>query len=166
MIDSGLVHEKQGFVFLVQTDHISGEVIGSVINDLYMVAGVHNVQVIPSITKKNRPGYLFIVDSVEENNPEIDNIIVNELGATGWHIIETCHRHIETEILEHEVIFDTPDGPLCFTVKVKNLKKLHGKIRPEHSSCLSIRDTLRLKGIRLSLNEISQEIIKQLTEKK
>ena len=35
--------------------------MGSVIEYLYD-AGACNVQVIPTITKKNRPGYLFLID--------------------------------------------------------------------------------------------------------
>lgn len=156
------VYEKRGCVLLVQTDHITGELIGTVIEDFYR-AGAFNVQVIPTITKKNRPGHLFFIDASPDDNLQIESLIVNELRATGWHRLESVHRHVATEIRRQKVVFDTDVGPLSFTVKIKVVKEQPGHIRPEHASCLALRAALREKGVNLSLHEINQEIIRQLS---
>lgn len=155
------IYEKPGNVILIQTDHISGEVIGTVIEDFYE-AGAFNVQVIPTITKKNRPGYLFLIDTMQGACPQIESIIINELGATGWHQLESCHRHVGTEIWEREVVFDTPKGPYHCLVPIKVLRKKTSQMRPEHSGCLELREKLREKGVNLSLTEIRQSIIQQV----
>ena len=140
------IYEKPGNIILVQTDHVQGEIIGTIIGDLYE-AGAFNVQVIPTITKKNRPGYLFFIDAVPGGDPQIESIIIHELGATGWHQISSNHRHVETEIWEREVRFDTSEGVLHFTVLIKVIKEKPKVMRPEHSSCLAIREALHKKGV-------------------
>lgn len=155
------IYEKPGRVLLIQADHISGEIIGTVMQDLYE-AGAFNVQVIPTITKKNRPGYLFIVDAAAGDNCAIENVIVHELGASGWHVIETNHRHVGTDILERDVTFETSQGAFTFTAAVKVFKKQPQRMRPEHASCLAIREALKGKGVHMTLTEISQHIITQL----
>lgn len=156
------IFEKAGNIIFVQTDHIQGEVIGTIIGDLYE-AGAFNVQVIPSITKKNRPGYLFFIDTAPGNNLKIESIIIDELGATGWHQLQSNHRHVATEIWRKEVSFDTTEGLFQFPVLIKVIKEKPEIMRPEHSSCLALREALHKKGVNLSLNEISRRIIQQVT---
>lgn len=155
------IYEKPGCVLLVQADHISGEIIGTVIDDLYK-AGAYNVQVVPTVTKKNRPGYIFFIDIAPGDNLQVESIIIREIGATGWHRIETGHRHVGTEIRHCDVVFDTPEGPLSYTAAIKVVRERQQQIRPEHSSCLALRETLREKGVELSLNEINRSIIEQV----
>lgn len=156
------IYEKPGNILFVQTDHVPGEVIGTVIEDLYK-AGAFNVQVISSVTKKNRPGYLFFIDTAPGDHSRIESIIIHDLGATGWHRLESGHRHVATEIWQREVVFDTPEGPLHYVAAVKVLKKKPEQMRPEHSSCLELREALREKGVNLSLREIDQSIIQQVS---
>jgi uncharacterized protein (DUF111 family) len=157
-----MVRQKPGNILFVQTDHSPGDVIGTVIEDFYK-AGALNVQVISSVTKKNRPGYLFFIDTAPGENSQIENIIINDLGATGWHQLGSEHRHIATEIWQRELVFDTPEGPHRHMVAVKVIMEKPEQIRPEHSSCLAIREALREKGANLSLKEISENIIRQMS---
>lgn len=150
---------------MIQADHISGEVIGTVVEDFYR-AGAFNVQVIPTITKKNRPGYLFFIDIAPGDNNAIEHIIISELGVTGWHIINSVHHHVAADIMEREVVFGTPEEPLRFKALIKIQRARPEQMRPEHSSCLAIRECLREKSIFLSLNEIYQSIVKQLSDNK
>jgi len=161
LLDS--IYEKQGNILLIQVDHIPGEIIGTVIDDFFK-AGVYNVQVISSITKKNRPGYLMLIDTSSEENPEVERIIVEELGVTGWHMLRTGHRHVATEIKEHMVVFETPNGSVQSNVKVKIIKESPERVRPEHSCCLKIRQLLNEHGVYLSLNDIQSEIVRQLKQ--
>lgn len=154
------IYEKPGCILFVQTDHISGEIIGSAIDDLYK-AGAFNVQVLSSVTKKNRPGYLFFIDVAVDYNPKIEAIIINELGATGWHRMESDHRHVGTRVIQHTVVFETPNGAVSLPVNIKVLKDLPERMRPEHADCLRLREALSQNGLHLSLNEITQAIIRQ-----
>ena len=45
-------YSKEAVLFLVQVDHLSGEILGDVVDSFY-AAGAKNVQIISSITKKN-----------------------------------------------------------------------------------------------------------------
>lgn len=57
------IHSKNGLVFMVQVDHLTGECVGQAIDHLYG-AGAANVQVVSAITKKNRPSYMFLLTAV------------------------------------------------------------------------------------------------------
>jgi len=153
------IHEKKGNVLFVQVDHLSGEMVGTAIEDLYE-AGASNVQVIPTVTKKNRPGYLFFVDTCEQYSA-VEKVII-ELGATGWHVLETAHRHIITETQSVDVTLETPEGLLNFTVQVKSTKGHPKRMQPEHSSCLTLREALRKKGVYMPLKDLYAQIIKQI----
>ena len=154
------IYEKKGNIFFVQVDHLSGEMIGTAIEDLYE-AGAMNVQVIPTVTKKNRPGYLFFIDVPKGRNSAIESVIM-ELGSSGWHLIETAHRHVATEIRDMEVTFETPEGPFNFAVQFKVMQDHRKRIHPEHSSCLALREILRKRGVHLSLNDLYMQVIRQI----
>ena len=160
-IDLLNVFEKKATLFFVQVDHVCGETLGTVIDDLYQ-AGAYNVQIISTITKKNRPGYLFTIDCGENNHNQIEHVILNEIGATGWHKISTGHRHVATKIEQHIVSFNTPEGEIHLPIQIKLVPSFPNRIRPEHDSCLMVRNILKEKGMNLSLEEIKYEICNQL----
>ena len=155
------VYEKEGVVLLVQTDHLSGEVMGTAVSDLYN-AGAFNVQVIPSVTKKNRPGHLFVIDCAPDGLRGVENVILDELESTGWHRLTSGHRHVATQIREYLLEFDTPKGPLSCSVRVKTVKSRPGRQRPEHDSCVQLRDLLKRHGMDLSFSEVRQIILERL----
>ena len=68
------IHSKDGLVFMVQADHLSGECVGQAIGHLY-TAGAANVQVVPAITKKNRPSYLFFIDCRPDSADRVEEAI-------------------------------------------------------------------------------------------
>ena len=154
------IYEKKGNILCVQVDHLSGEMIGTAIEDLYE-AGAMNVQVIPTVTKKNRPGHLFFIDVPNGRNSAVESVIL-DLGSSGWHLFETRHRHVATEIRNMEVAFETPEGPFVFNVQVKIMQDYGERIHPEHSSCLALRETLRKKGVRIPLKDLYLQIIRQI----
>ena len=155
------IYEKEGVVLLVQTDHLSGELMGTAIADLYE-AGAFNVQVIPSVTKKNRPANCFIIDCAPTGLEAVENVILDELESTGWHRLTSGHRHVVTEIQEFQMEFDTPKGRAEFPVRVKTVPCRPGRWRPEHDSCTALRTFLSEKGMELSLNETRQFILSHL----
>lgn len=92
-----VVYSKEGLLFLVQDDHLSGELLGSAIEYLYAV-GARNVQRVPSVTKKNRPGQAIFIDAPVNLAQGIERLIVEELASTGWHRIKFeggCHGDLQ-----------------------------------------------------------------------
>ncbi|MGM9530246.1 nickel insertion protein, partial [Intestinibacter sp.] len=86
-------NSKKGTIFIAQVDHLSGECIGQAI-ELFYNRGASNVQVIPTITKKNRPSYIFFIDCREQYKDTIEETIFKELNTGGLHIIETIHKYL------------------------------------------------------------------------
>lgn len=146
------IYSKQGQLFYVQTDSLSGELLGSAIDELY-AAGACNVQVIPSVTKKNRPGHVFLIDTRKDCAESVEQTILRELRVTGWHRIDSEHRHLQVDYLKRTVTFQGMGS--CFTLELE-AKKAYGQevfIRPEHRSCVKLKQALQACGYIRSLPE-------------
>jgi len=81
---------KEGTLLFVQIDHVSGEVLGYALGKLFDL-GAYNVQLIPTITKKNRPGNILIIDIHPKAENQIADFLVKELKVSGYHRIGTSH---------------------------------------------------------------------------
>lgn len=81
---------KEARLLFVQIDHVSGEVTGFAIGKI-MELGANNVQLIPTLTKKNRPGNIMIIDTDAEHEEEISKFLARELKVSGYHRINTSH---------------------------------------------------------------------------
>jgi len=161
------IFTKKGLVFMVQIDHLSGENIGKVINYLYD-AGASNVQIIPTITKKNRPSHLIFIDCRTEYADHIEEVIARELTSGGWHRIDTEHRHLRTEIIKRSVKVKSECGCFDFIVVGKLIGNERSSIRPEHQNCVDLKDAIfQNMKIHISLNEAYNKIseILNCTEK-
>jgi uncharacterized protein (DUF111 family) len=132
----------EGLLLLVQVDHLCGEILGSAIESLY-AAGARNVQALPSVTKKGRPGHTVIVDAPPERAGEIERAIARELGSTGWHRLATGHRHVAVEEVFKDVLIDTGSETIVFRLRGKRAKGAPSTVRPEHGSCLELQRVLR-----------------------
>ena len=66
------VYSKEGLLILVQIDHLNGEILGSIIEDFYH-AGAKNVQIVSTITKKNRPACMIFIDVPFQKAEEVEN---------------------------------------------------------------------------------------------
>ncbi len=127
---------KEGLLFIVEVDHISGECAGAAINRFYD-AGASNVQAIPAITKKNRPSYVYLIDCKPQYADEIEKTITTELSTGGWHRIQTEHRYIKNQIIPKDIIIKNNCEKYDFTVHGKLFES--GCIRPEHDSVEALR---------------------------
>lgn len=144
---------KKGLLFLVQIDHLSGEILGDVIDSFYC-AGAKNVQVISTITKKNRPGSIILIDGTEKAASAIEAVIVEECGSSGWHRIESCHRHTEVFYLQKTIHIRLPEEELFFQAKGKQIADDRRGIRPEYDSCVKLRQELAARGKHISLRRL------------
>jgi uncharacterized protein (DUF111 family) len=146
--------EQQGNLLFVQVDHLSGELLGDALEQLY-AAGATNVQILSTLTKKGRPGSLITIDVLPDKLEAVERVVVIELGATGWHRLPTQHVHLRTEIIARRLAILTPAGTLQEEVCGKRLTGVGTTVRPEYRSCVALRDRLRREhGLWLPLHEV------------
>ena len=65
--------EIRGQLIFAQIDHLGGEQLGTLIEVLFK-EGVKNAHLVPSLTKKGRPGYLLFIDLGEETPERISEL--------------------------------------------------------------------------------------------
>jgi hypothetical protein len=82
--------QKKSKLIFVQIDQIRGDVLGFAIERL-MELGAKNVQLMPTITKKSRPGNIMIIDVDDQNEEVVAEFLAKELNVPGYHRIDTQH---------------------------------------------------------------------------
>lgn len=149
---------KPGSLVLVQVDHLSSEMLGEIWEQLSS-KGAKNVQFLPALTKKGRPGHLLLVDIPPERMSELEDFLVSDLGICGWHRLLSEHVHVGTEVVSQELVFRTPNGSLQLKVAGKRIKDSSVSIRPEHDGCVQVQTRLRQEGgLEVPLREIERLI--------
>ncbi len=149
------LYSKKGMLFLVQADHLSGELIGSAI-EAFFQAGAKNVQVIATVTKKNRAGHLIVIDGSEATAEAIERVIVEDCGSSGWHRIDTCHRHTDVAYLVKTIRVCLDTEQFNFTVRGKQIADDRGGIRPEYDSCVELQKELSERQKKISIRRIKR----------
>ena len=156
------LYSKDGLLFLIQVDHLSGEILGNVIESFYD-AGAKNVQVVNALTKKNRPSYMIFVDAGSRSADGIEEVIVRELGSSGWHRIETCHRHTNVSVIQKELEIVTESEAFVFSAKGKVIDDDTASARAEYDDCARLKSLLETRaGVRVPLAEIQDRITRAL----
>ena len=132
--------QKKFYIVMVQVDHLSGEQLGQVIDRFYE-AGASNVQIMPTVTKKNRPSHLVLIDCREDLIGRIEEMIVGELQTGGWHRIPTEHRFLRNELLERTIRLKKDGSFRDHAVQIKHF--IGGDSRPEYESVQALRKCIR-----------------------
>jgi uncharacterized protein (DUF111 family) len=152
--------EKRGRLIFAQADNTSGEVTGFAVGKI-MELGAHNVQLITTITKKNRPGNIIIIDTDDEHEGEIALFLARELKVSGYHRIDTSHifhkvtfvrKHLsitakgKTEAVDCEVkLIGDPSNPLSADI--------------DHDALVGIQELVKGKlDTSVSLHELRTQI--------
>ncbi len=151
------IYTKEGWLYYVQTDHLRGEEIGPAIDYLYN-AGAHNVQVVSAVTKKNRPGYIFFIDTDANHLDSVEEAIILELRVSGWHLISSKHRHLEVDYLKCSVPIVLEDLSIEYSAEIKKAYGVEETIRPEFRSCKALKEILEKNGKRCSIDTCAQLI--------
>ncbi|MDR0373717.1 MAG: nickel pincer cofactor biosynthesis protein LarC [Nitrososphaerota archaeon] len=111
-------------------DDVSGEVIGYTIERL-LAEGAKDVSIIPTVTKKNRPGHLIKVIADKKDVNRLSNIVIAETGTLGVRVYY-CERHIiSREVLRMDLTILGDKQ----TIQVKISKNAAGeviRIKPEY----------------------------------
>ncbi|MEK6673238.1 MAG: nickel insertion protein [Nitrospirota bacterium] len=168
---------KKARLIFAQIDHVSGEVTGFAVGKI-MELGAKNVQVLQTITKKNRPGNIMMIDTDPGHETEIANFLSKELKVSGYHRVNTSHIFQEvsfirkklnikmngkTQAVECEIkLIGNPTQPLSmdiehdFLVKVQEI--INSNSNSNSSVSLSELRTIIESRLQESCDEITIEI--------
>jgi uncharacterized protein (DUF111 family) len=153
-------------LIVVALDDISGETVAYAIEKL-LEKGANNVHVSQTVTKKGRTGLLFFIDVNEEYLDEIYEIIMTELGSTGFNVIETKHYHTRNKVTEHKIIIKTKQKSINETIRITSSFSPKGnlvKIDPTPKDLIRIIQKTKQKlGITVTAR-VLKKIIKNETK--
>ena len=84
-------------------------------------AGVNSLQVSPTVTKKNRPGQIILIDLGREGRPAPATDVLAAYGLSGFHLIETRHFHLPHSKTSARVVVCHNGSKIKAEVGVKRL---------------------------------------------
>ncbi len=125
-------------------------------------AGAHNLNLGPSLTKKGRPGYLLIIDAPVSALPQIENLLVNELGLLGWHQLVSQHITLPTKILQHRLVLEFKRKRLHLKGPLKIARASDGRTieGEDYQFCLDVKRRLEVElGADIPLRELRSSIL-------
>lgn len=131
-------------LMMAQVDDVPGELLGEFIRRAESL-GARNVQVVASITKKGRPGYIIYVDVPGELESEVALLLGAELGAWGYRVLSAEHHHFEIARFSIPLEVDADDASYGFTIRMKTVSRSGTllRVKAEHDDLASICRTLR-----------------------
>ncbi|MCD6443801.1 nickel pincer cofactor biosynthesis protein LarC [Candidatus Bathyarchaeota archaeon] len=129
-------------VYILETnlDDVSGEVLGHTVDRL-MKAGARDVCIIPSTTKKNRPGYVLKAITDFEKFDEVLEAIFTETGTLGVRVLKAPRYVVSREIKSVRVRLNDAE----FSVRVKVARDLEGRlvrVKPEYEDLKKISESI------------------------
>lgn len=85
---------SHSILLMAQIDDAPGELLGSVLNQIGEM-GAKNVQLLSSVGKKGRPGYVLLVDINAKDEADVAALLAAELGIWGYRVLESQHKHFD-----------------------------------------------------------------------
>jgi uncharacterized protein (DUF111 family) len=151
--------KKKARLLFAQADHVSGEVIGFAVGRM-MELGARNVQLISSITKKNRPGNIFIIDTDDKHEEVISRFLTKELKISGYHRIDTSHIFQPVTLSQKKVVISTDGKRRTLNCEIKIIGDPSNplSIDVEHDALVKLQKILRSQKKELSLCELRTAI--------
>lgn len=140
-------------------DNVTGEILGNSFNNL-LDAGALDVTVIPTMTKKNRPGHLLRAITKPEDSATVSEAIIRETGTLGVRIIPYVHRNLaERQIIPIEM--DAAGKKVKIRIKVGLIAEEIISIAPEYDDAQSIskQTGIPLKDIMKKANDEFKRIL-------
>ncbi len=136
--------EKKASLILSQVDHLSGELLGFAIERI-MEFGARNVQVIPTVTKKNRPGHLLIIDTDQESERSIAEFLLKELKISGYHRISTTHVFHKVSFSRRKLRLSKNGKSTSFECEVKIVGEASNPLSAEmgHDSLVKAQEIIK-----------------------
>jgi uncharacterized protein (TIGR00299 family) protein len=144
-------------------DNVTGEVLGHTFQNL-MTAGALDVTVIPTVSKKNRPGHLLRVITKPENSGKVSEAIIRETGTLGVRVLPYVHRNLaERKIIPIEI--EITGEKYKIDIKVGLIAEEIISIAPEYEDARSISEqtSIPLKNIIKMANDEFKRILDEQT---
>ena len=131
-------------LLLAQVDHACGDIIASVTEEL-ITLGVQNVNLVPSLTKKGRPGYLLFLDLPETLLVQVERVLATELGILGWRTFSAEHRGPKVSPVQRQVTLSLGGEEHVLDVPAKLVETADGSgvALVEHDFCVRLKRELR-----------------------
>ncbi len=144
---------------MVNVDDVVGESVPYIIEKL-MDLGAEGVHAIPTITKKGRPGFVFLIDTVRENVDAIGEFLVREVGTLGLRLFqEVEHIKFNYEIKETRLVLKNTNLVLPLSVKiVRDRQGAVASIKAEYKDLKAAADALSRAGARTSLIALKEMV--------
>lgn len=150
-------------VLETDVDDVSGELLGNFMNILE-TKQILDIQMIPSITKKNRPSHVIKILCRPENNFEIIDTIINELGTLGVRFNTIKRICIDRELIKSKITILEQDYEITYKIsyfQTENKKKIVN-IKPEYEN---LKEISKISGLPVKDVLIyAQELLKKLYE--
>lgn len=150
-------------LLMAQVDDVPGEAMGEFIVRAEAL-GARNVQVVPSLTKKNRPAYLVYIDVPAELERAAGRLLGAELGCWGYRVLAAEHRHFDITRGTLEVSVQRGEVRHLATMRYKTIadggERLRVKV--EHDDLAACCSALRAAGIELPLAVLKASVESRL----
>ena len=134
-------------------DNVTGELMGHIFNVL-LQHGARDVSVIPTTTKKNRPGYLLRVIAKPMDCDNLSEVIIRETGTLGVRVIPYVHRNITLrKIIPIQV--DITGKKVEIRIKVGMIGNEIISVKPEYEDARKVSEEngISLKDVMNAANE-------------
>jgi pyridinium-3,5-bisthiocarboxylic acid mononucleotide nickel chelatase len=151
------VQEDKVSILETNLDNVTGELMGHIFKVL-MNFGARDVSVIPTITKKNRPGYLLRVIAKPMDCDMISEVIIRETGTLGVRVIPYVHRNITSrKIIPLKV--DIKGKTFEIQIKVGMIGNEIISVKPEYEDArrISEESKMSLKNVMDHANQVFME---------
>ncbi|MHA1269747.1 MAG: nickel pincer cofactor biosynthesis protein LarC [Candidatus Helarchaeota archaeon] len=138
-------------------DDVTGEIIGNIITEMMESGNIKDINVIPTITKKNRPGYIIKVISDIQNENNNIKYLMRETGTLGVRVYRIRRKILKREIVHKLVRIKDKDFNIPFKVSWADTEVINFK--PEFNDVKRISKELKLpiqKIIKIIYNEINE----------
>jgi uncharacterized protein (DUF111 family) len=146
-------------LLLVQIDDAPGELLGDVVRTLGEM-GAKNVQLLSSLAKKGRPGYVLLIDILAQQEAEVAALLVGELGVWGYRVLRSDHKHFDIE--RHDMTLDIAVGDTAraFPMRIKRILNQGAFMRAkaEFDDLRAICSALGNEGVRVSLAVLKAKV--------
>jgi uncharacterized protein (DUF111 family) len=146
-------------LLMVQVDDAPGELLGEVLHRLSTI-GVKNSQLLSSVGKKGRPGYVLMIDCFADQEKEVAGLLAGELGVWGYRVLHSDHKHLEVERYGASLEIDTGSAIKTFPVGITRI--LHDgnllRVKAEHDDLSAICAALGAEGVRVRLAALKAQV--------
>ena len=150
-------HPLQSYVEDITTietdvDDVSGEILGNLVNELKNEE-ILDIQIIPSMTKKNRPSYVIKVLCYPKYTYGVIEKLINELGTLGVRystMNRVCvDRDIEKQTIEINGEMFEVDFKISYIMSEKGKEIIN--VKPEYEDIKKISEHLRIPVRKIKL---------------